>query len=103
MNETQLKNRVLNYLRSRDIFCVKIAGGPRQAAGIADILAVLPPSGRLLAIELKAPGKPAQPTEIQARFLENVNRCGGYAVCVNSLEEVIDLVEFATASPAVAV
>lgn len=93
MSETQLKDKVMDYMRQRGIFCMKIAGGPRQAAGIADILAVVPPAGFFLAIELKAPGKPPWPTALQARFLDNVQKAGGMSACLNDFNDAVSFIE----------
>lgn len=54
--------------------------------GISDILGVLPPSGRLLAVETKRPGR--QATAEQAAFLDVVRQCGGVAVCARSIAEL---------------
>jgi len=55
-------------------------------AGISDILGILPPSGRFLAIECKRPGN--KPTAEQDAFLDIVRQCGGIAVCVRSIDEL---------------
>lgn len=60
------------------------------AAGVSDILGLLPVSGRLLAIEVKRPGK--KPTEHQAAFLQRVQACGGLAVCVHGIDELAAVV-----------
>jgi hypothetical protein len=56
------------------------------AAGISDVLGVIPPSGRLLAVEVKQPGGRLRPA--QARFLENVRRAGGLAMVVSDLRQL---------------
>ena len=86
MTETQLKEKVQAYCKSLGLFCIKIAGGPRQRTGISDLLIVLPPRGRLLAMELKAPGKLNEITPIQQNFLKHVDTVGGVAVGVDTLE-----------------
>jgi hypothetical protein len=53
------------------------------AQGCADILAVLPGSGRLLACECKRPGGRLRPA--QAAFLDRVRAAGGVALCVDSV------------------
>jgi hypothetical protein len=54
--------------------------------GVSDILGILPPSGRFLAIECKRPGN--KPTAEQDAFLDIVRQCGGIAVCVRSIDEL---------------
>jgi hypothetical protein len=45
--------------------------------GAADVLGVLPPSGRLLAVEVKRPG--GKLTAAQAAFIDHVRAAGGLA------------------------
>jgi hypothetical protein len=54
--------------------------------GASDILAVLPPAGRLLAIECKQPGK--RPTADQRAFLDAVAAAGGVALVVEDLGQL---------------
>lgn len=58
------------------------------APGMSDILGILPPEGRLLAIEVKRPGE--RPTQKQAAFIEQINSLGGVAFWVDSLDAVVD-------------
>lgn len=63
------------------------------AVGSADLLGVLPPSGRLVALEVKQPGK--KPTPAQVAWLESVKAAGAVAGVVTSLEEAVELVRAA--------
>jgi hypothetical protein len=54
--------------------------------GVADILGVLPPSGRLLAVEVKGPGGRVRPS--QRAFLDNVEAAGGLALVVRDVAEL---------------
>lgn len=54
--------------------------------GSSDILGVLPPSGRMLAVELKQ--KSGRLTEHQRHFLDTVSAAGGVALVVRSVEEL---------------
>jgi len=60
--------------------------------GCSDLLAVIgqpgPHHGRLLAVEVKRPAR--SPTRAQADFLDRVNRAGGLAFVVHSLDELIE-------------
>jgi hypothetical protein len=56
------------------------------AEGCADVLGLLPPSGRFLAVEVKRPG--GRPTAAQAAFLANVAAAGGLALVVHSAAEL---------------
>jgi len=64
----------------------KIWQGAMSFKGIADILGVLPPDGKFLAIEVKRPGR--KPTERQRQFLEQVEAAGGIALVAYSVEDV---------------
>ena len=60
--------------------------------GSSDILAVLPPGGKLLACECKRPG--GKPNAFQVAFLDAVTTAGGLAVVVSDvkqLEQVLKL------------
>jgi hypothetical protein len=59
--------------------------------GSADLIGVLAPSGRFLAIEVKSPVGRAS-TE-QKQFLELVRRCGGFGCVVRSVEEALAAIE----------
>jgi hypothetical protein len=67
------------------------AGGKRRfvrfaVEGCSDILGVLPPSGRLLAVECKRPG--GKLTAAQAAFLDNVRAAGGLALVVRDVRDL---------------
>lgn len=62
--------------------------------GSSDILCILPPHGRFLAVECKV-GRGTLTVE-QRAFLDEVNRAGGLGVVVRDLEDLIAYVEGAT-------
>jgi hypothetical protein len=73
---------------------MRIAGaGGRQrfvrfnVKGCADVLGLLPPSGRLLAVECKMPGR--KTTADQRAFLDNVAAAGGLALVVTDLRDLV--------------
>ncbi len=55
-------------------------------AGVSDIVGMLPPTGRLLAVECKRPGR--HPTPEQQAFLDLVRESGGVALCVHGIGEL---------------
>lgn len=59
--------------------------------GSGDILAVMPPDGRFLSIEVKV-GKD-RVRDSQRDWIEQVRRRGGRAIVARSLQDVIDVVE----------
>lgn len=84
MQERDVQRAVLEYLNARgDVFCwrnnkgskgyVKF-GGPD---GASDILGYFRNTGRIVAIEIKAPGK--KPRADQVAFLAAIERAGGFA------------------------
>ncbi len=54
--------------------------------GASDILGILAPSGRWLAIECKRPGE--ELTEAQAAFIDNIRAAGGLAFCVSDVKQL---------------
>jgi hypothetical protein len=61
------------------------------ADGVSDILGLLPPTGRMLAVECKV-GK-RQVTAQQAAFLAKVAEAGGLALVVRDLLELVGEIE----------
>jgi len=97
--EQELIGEILEYLNLRGIFAwrqnaglvVIESHGRRRVMrvgmkGISDILGIIPPDGRFLAIEVKKPGR--KPTAHQRAFLAEVRRMGGVALVAHSLEDV---------------
>lgn len=98
--EADIVRDCLLWLKLHGVFCWRqnqgaISGeynGKRRflrfssATGISDILGIMPPSGRLLAIECKRPGR--KPTVEQEAFLQMIRDSGGLALCIHSLEEL---------------
>ena len=69
---------------------------PRPSVdGMSDLIGVLPPNGRLLAIVVKRPGR--KPSPSQQAFLKSVRQAGGVAVCAHSVVELAWAVEEGTA------
>jgi hypothetical protein len=97
--EGDLVRQCLDYLQLRKVPCWRQnsgsamfgAGGKRRfvrfaVTGCADILGVLPPGGRILAVECKRPG--GRLTPAQAAFLRCVAEAGGLAVVVRDLRDL---------------
>lgn len=92
-NETT--QAILKYLFNAGIFAWRqntagiplASGGFRPAAmsGISDILAVLPTSGRFLAIEVKTGRDRLRPEQVG--FIRNVTNMGGVALVVKDFED----------------
>lgn len=97
MKEVEIQRAILEWLKWKGIFCWRQnqgaiplpGGGFRRFSGlhgVSDILGVLPPSGRLIAIEVKSPSGRLSTT--QKEFQEKVAELGGVACCVSSVEEL---------------
>jgi len=86
--EKSIQNAVMKYLRSQEGWWVKISD--RFVAGIPDIIGCL--NGRFFSIELKRP-RGERPTALQMHNMELINKAGGRAVWVKSLQEVKDYVK----------
>jgi hypothetical protein len=61
------------------------------AVGSADLIGILAPKGRFLALEVKSEEGRLRPEQTQ--FLELVRRCGGFACVVRSAEEALAAIE----------
>jgi Holliday junction resolvase len=82
--EKVVVNGVLNEIRSRGGFAVKIHGSPFQVAGIPDILACY--RGRFIAFECKrAAGLPA--SKLQEWTMKQIRRAGGVALLIYAVEQ----------------
>ncbi|NLX26838.1 MAG: VRR-NUC domain-containing protein, partial [Lentisphaerae bacterium] len=77
--EREIVKQIICTLKAEGVgWCVKIHGGPYQASGIPDILAIAPATGRLIGIEVKLPGA-GRLTELQAAQIRKINEAGGVA------------------------
>ena len=62
-------------------------GHSATPAGFPDLVGVIPPTGRALYIEVKAPG--GKPTELQIRMLELLRGKGAIAFWADSVESAL--------------
>jgi hypothetical protein len=67
------------------LWFLKTHGNQWQRDGVPDYLISV--AGQFLAIELKAPEKPATPAPLQAIELRDLKRAGALTLCTNNLEE----------------
>lgn len=86
MLERDLVAAIRRYLSSlgSDVFYFKEHGGPYGVSGVPDIIVCY--KGRFLGLEAKLPG--GRLTELQKRAIEKINRAGGIARRVESVEDV---------------
>ena len=83
MDEGQLTRKIKEHLISRGAYAEVIWGGGFQASGIPDILASY--KGRFLGLEVKLEYN--KPSKIQEVKIELINRSGGIARVVRSVDE----------------
>lgn len=91
--EKHIVAAIVKALKAHGVtWIMKTHGGPYQAAGIPDILAITPRSGRLLAIEVKRP-KVGRLTALQAAQIEKINGAGGVAGVATTVDEALALLD----------
>lgn len=84
MLERTLQRSIRHYLEAQGFFVTKIHGGPRQMAGLPDLLAIL--DGRAYWFEVKQPGQHATP--LQEYVLDKLRAKGCVAAVVCSVADV---------------
>ncbi len=87
-------------MKNRIEACWQCRAKPKKTDGLglgsADLICIVPPVGRLLAIECKA--EKGRTTEDQERWLAQVRKYGGVAGVARSVEEAFRLVDLARKS-----
>ena len=97
VKETDIQRDILAWLAAQGILAWRMGMGglktgtgtfrKNPAKGLPDILGILKPSGRLLAIEVKtAKGKPSLD---QLRWLDDFAKAGALAILARSVDDVM--------------
>lgn len=87
--EGRVKKSILKWLDEQGAYYYMPAQNGRGRVGIPDIIACLPRlNGRMVGIEVKAPGKRHNTTPNQDRELKAINKAGGFAIVVDSVEQL---------------
>jgi len=91
MLEKDIVAAIRRYLGTlgEDVFFWKEHGGPYGVSGVPDIICCY--KGRFLGLEAKLPG--GKLTVLQKRALEKINRAGGIARRVESVDDVKAVIE----------
>lgn len=90
MKESDLVHKIGQYLKSiPDLFYWKEHGGIYGTAGVPDLIVCY--KGRFIAFEVKI-GK-NKPTALQEATIRAINKAGGYALPVWSVEEVRKVIQ----------
>lgn len=88
--EQDIQGDIIKYIQSIGGIAFKQNQiGIYAQAGVPDLLCCV--KGHFIAIEVKKPKK--KPTPIQYAFLEAINKCGGLAFYVTSVDEVKSYIE----------
>ena len=93
MLERDIVAAIKQYLASlgSDVFFWKEHGGPYGTSGVPDIICCY--KGRFLGVEAKLPG--GKLTELQKRALGKINRAGGIARRVESVDDARAVIRLA--------
>lgn len=93
MLERDIVAAIKRYLASlgSDVFFWKEHGGPYGTSGVPDIICCY--KGRFLGLEAKLPG--GKLTELQKRALDKINRAGGIARHVESVDDARAVIRLA--------
>lgn len=90
--EKTIEDAIKRYLKSAGIWYIKTHGGPYQTMGLPDLVCIV--GGRFVGLEVKRPVV-GRLTEIQRAAIRGINKAGGYACVVTSVEEARGAVEAA--------
>lgn len=82
--ETAIVKKIKDWLEKHGCFVYKTHGTPMSRKGQSDLIGCLP-DGKMLAIEVKQPGKKA--TELQLRFILAITNNNGVAFVSTSVED----------------
>lgn len=86
MLEQQIQKKILDYLKHEGWFFKAITCNKN---GVPDIIGVI--EGRLIALEVKRLGN--KPTKIQQYQIEQIQKAGGLAAVVTSVEDVKKVID----------
>lgn len=98
LKEADIVRTILRYLKTvPNCFCWKEHGGMYGTAGIPDVIACI--GGRFFAFEVKTEKgtEKGKATALQESALRKIQKCGGNAAIVRSVEEVKRMLEEITA------
>ena len=85
MKESDIVKAIMRYLKSLpNCFAWKDHGGMYGTAGIPDIIACI--DGKFYGFEVKT--NVGKPTKLQEAIIRKINRAGGIAVIVRSVDDV---------------
>lgn len=89
--EAKVKKAVKSWLDRHKIWHCSPIGSQFGNAGVPDVLACMPPHGRFIGIEVKAPGKRSNTSDMQKRQLAGISAAGGTSIVVDDVHQLEDL------------
>ena len=91
--EGAVKAHVRKELIARGIwYYLPVSNGMGQH-GIPDFICCVPPSGKFLAIETKAPGKLRNVTALQERAIGNIRTAHGWALAIDDVSQLVSFLD----------
>ena len=89
--EKQFENKIKNYIKSKNCYCVKYFGCMYSTSGTPDILACI--NGYFVAIEVKA--QDGLPSALQLEKIKQIRKSGGFGYVAypsgwDKLKDIID-------------
>jgi hypothetical protein len=104
MKEAEVLRQCMQYLKMKKVvFWRSNTGAARFGAsesaryvrfgvpGVSDVIGLLPPTGRMLALEIKS--QTGRVRKEQTAFLKNVTAAGGLALVIRDVRELIEALE----------
>jgi len=88
--EAKLTTQILTALRKRGGWWAKFHGGVYQR-GIPDLLGCY--KGRMVALEVKV-GTAYGATELQQKNIDEINKCGGNASVIYSIQDALKILDY---------
>ena len=85
MKESLLQGKIIKHLQGRGAYVVKVITASK--AGVPDLLVCY--KGKFIAIEVKAPGKLNNTSELQKYNLDLVKASGGISLVVDNFVDMI--------------
>lgn len=97
--EGRVKTAVKTFLGIRGIwYYMPVSNGMGQH-GVPDFICCVPPMGKFLAIETKAPGKLRNVTALQERAIGNIRSAHGWALAIDDVSQLISFLDGDGACP----
>jgi hypothetical protein len=91
--EAKVKSKVKLWLKTKGIYWFCPVQNGMGVVGTPDFLCCVPPSGKFLAIETKAPGKRSNLTPNQQARIHEIQTARGIAIVVDDVKQLDELWE----------